>query len=128
MEDRVLLMHKVSDQEAETLLEKAAVFAMPSTAEGLGLSLQEAQWHSCACIGSRIGGIPELIEDGRTGILVPPADPRLLAQGLSRLMQDPALRKRFSEAGKRSILSRGMTSEAMVQRYLAMYGSHLGRG
>ena len=118
---RVKILPGVSDETALDLLKTSAIFAMPSTAEGLGLSLQEAQFYGCACIGSRVGGIPELIEDEVTGILVPPADSQALAAGLIRLIDNPELRTRFSEMGRQSIVARGMTAERMVGKYLKLY-------
>lgn len=122
---RVKILPGVSDEMALELLKTSAIFAMPSTAEGLGLSLQEAQFYGCACIGSRVGGIPELIEDEVTGILVPSRDSQALAAGLIRLMDNPDLRRQFSEKGRRSIVNRDMTSERMVEKYLKLYGETL---
>jgi len=119
--DRIAFLHDVTDTKAEQWLRRSAIFAMPSTAEGLGLSLQEAQFHRCACIGSRVGGIPELIGHERSGLLVPPGDPAALAEGLGRLMADEDLRVRFGATGSASIEGRGMTSAIMVSNYLALY-------
>lgn len=127
LQSRVKLRHNVSDAAAAEMLRDAAIFAMPSTAEGLGLSLQEAQFQQCACIGSRIGGIPELIEDGKTGILVPMADPPALAAGLLRLIKDEKLRERYGKAGRQSVIDRGMTAPAMVKNYFDRYQQALTR-
>lgn len=101
----------------------AAVYVQPSLLEGLGLSLQEAQFHGRACIGSRVGGIPELIADGRSGLLVPPADPGALAQALRRLLNDADLRADMGREGRQHILQSGMTRQGMVARYEAIYAA-----
>lgn len=119
--NRVITMPDVNDATAKTLLQRAAIFAIPSTGEGLGLSLQEAMYAGCACIGSRVGGIPDLIENEITGLLVPPAQPSDLADGLARLMAEELLRKRLSEAAKASMLKRKMTAFNMTQTYLKLY-------
>jgi glycosyltransferase involved in cell wall biosynthesis len=124
--NRVIMMPDVDDAAAKTLLQRAAIFAIPSTGEGLGLSLQEAMYAGCACIGSKVGGIPDLIEDEINGLLVPPAQPSDLADGLARLMSDELLRKRLSEKAKASMLERKMTAFNMTQTYLELYKKVLG--
>ena len=119
--ERVVVLTDVPDALARQLLAEAAIFAMPSLAEGLGLSLQEALYGRAACIGSRIGGIPDLIRHERTGLLVPPADPPALANGLRRLMADPQLRLRLGNAGKQHVLANDMTRTGMIGRHAALY-------
>jgi glycosyltransferase involved in cell wall biosynthesis len=123
LEDRIDVLTEVSDTLARELLAEAAIFAMPSLAEGLGLSLQEALYGRAACIGSRIGGIPDLLIHEQTGLLVPPADPTSLAVGLRRLMENPELRQRLGGAGREHILSKGMTREGMLERHTILYQS-----
>jgi len=64
------------------------VFVMPSTQEGLGLSLLEAQAQKIPVVASRVGGIPDIIEDGTTGILVEPKDESALSSAILKLMRD----------------------------------------
>lgn len=119
--DQVDVLTDVSDKQARILLAEAAVFGMPSLAEGLGLSLQEALYARAACVGSRIGGIPDLIIDGKTGLLVPPADPHALKESLVRVMEDSPLREAIAKAGRHHILERGMTKDGMTRAYLKLY-------
>ncbi len=123
LEERVIIKQEVSDSEASQLLSQAAIFAIPSTAEGLGLSLQEALYAGAACIGSNVGGIPDLIEPGRTGLLTRPEDPEDLAQGIGQLIQAPVLRCRLAQAGHQSILDKGMTANLMVENYFRLYSN-----
>jgi glycosyltransferase involved in cell wall biosynthesis len=118
---RVKMLPQVPDELAEQLLRHSAIFAMPSLREGLGLSLQEAMYAGCACIGSRVGGIPDLIEDQKTGLLVSPANAEELANGLRRLIADETLRTRLGEAARRSMFQRKMTSSNMANTYLGLY-------
>ncbi len=119
--DRVDILTDVPDPLARQLLAEAAIFAMPSLAEGLGLSLQEALYGRAACIGSEIGGIPDLIRHEQTGLLVPPADPSALAAGLRRLMTDPGFRQRLGDAGRQHVLKSGMTRGGMTEKHALCY-------
>lgn len=121
IEDRVDILTDVSDDLARHLLAEAAVFGMPSLAEGLGLSLQEALYGRAACVGSKIGGIPDLILHEKTGLLVPPADPEALAKALDRVMADPALRQKFGQAGRDHVLANDMTRVGMIRRHADLY-------
>ncbi len=81
--------------------------------DGLPNVLMEAQSQSLACIATSISGIPELILDGRTGVLVPPGDPAALATALAALIADPGRRRALGEAGNRRVRTRfDMTSGA----------------
>lgn len=124
--DRVDVIRDVSDKEARRLLAEAAVFGMPSLAEGLGLSLQEALFGRAACVGSSVGGITDLILQDQTGLLVPPADPEALARELGRVMGDPALRQRLGQAGRDHVLANDMTREGMIRRHAELYREVIG--
>jgi glycosyltransferase involved in cell wall biosynthesis len=71
--------------------------------DGLPNVLMEAQSQRLACIATRVSGIPELIEDGATGVLVPPADPTALALALAGLIRDPMRRATLGGAGERRV-------------------------
>ncbi len=121
--DRVDILTDVSDSLARQLLAEAAVFGMPSLAEGLGLSLQEALYGRAACVGSRIGGIPDLILHEKTGLLVTAADPAALAVSLDRVMGDAGLREKLGRAGREHVINNGMTRDGMIERHAALYGA-----
>ena len=87
-------------QEMPRLLRAADLFVLPSLNEGLGLALLEAMAAGLAAVASRVGGVPEVVRDGETGVLVPPGDARSLAGAILKLMADPALRGRMGEAGR----------------------------
>jgi len=103
------------------ILKEASILVMPSLIEPLGLSLQEALYLGCACIGSNVGGIPELIEPETSGLLVRPGDVEGLAAALERLMGDITLRTTFAANARRSIAAKGMLAETMTENYLTLY-------
>jgi glycosyltransferase involved in cell wall biosynthesis len=86
--------------DALEFIRLADVFVMSSHLEGLGTSIMDAHALGTAVVATRTGGIPELVEDGRTGLLVPPREPRLLAEALGRMLDDAALRESCVRAGK----------------------------
>ena len=82
-------------------LEMCDVFVLPSLYEGLGIALVEAMAMERPCVASRTTAIPEVVEDGVSGVLVPPADAAALAGAIVRLLRDPALRTRMGVEGRR---------------------------
>jgi len=119
--DRITMPGPCSDAELREHLRTAGVFAMPSIWEGLGLSLQEAQFYGCPCVGTRCGGVPDLIQDGDNGLLVPVRDPVALAAALEKLLGDAALRERLSRRAPQSVLEKRMTAPQMVTAYEELY-------
>lgn len=101
----------------------AEIYVQPSLLEGLGLSLQEAMFYGLPCIGSRVGGIPELILDGKTGHLVDPGNILSLAQNLRRLINDRSERERLGNAAHHYIRERGMCRQSMLEQYEHLYAS-----
>jgi glycosyltransferase involved in cell wall biosynthesis len=89
------------------------LFVMSSVTEGLGTSLLDAMACSRAIVATRTGGIPEVVEDGVTGRLVPPRDHAELARAIVTLLKDPARRRRMGEAGFVRVTER-FTVERMV--------------
>jgi glycosyltransferase involved in cell wall biosynthesis len=119
LEDRIQLLGRRED--ALALMRRAAIYVQPSFWEALGLALQEAMACGCACIGSRVGGIPELITENETGLLFAPGNTGQLSLALERLMADAGQRENFSRAAAGFIRASGMTVEDMVQRHLRLY-------
>ncbi len=76
------------------------IFVFPSHLESFGMTVVEAMTYGLPVIASDAGGIPGIIEHGRTGLLVPPADPHALAQAITRLLADPDLRNRLAQAAQ----------------------------
>lgn len=102
-------------------LTRGTVFAMPSRRDPFPLALLEALEAGCAIVGSDVDGIPEALEHGRSGILVPAKDPDALAQALVRLLTDATLRARLAAAAVES--SRRYSVRRMSEDYLSVYRS-----
>jgi len=85
------------------LYSHAAVFACPSVYEPFGLINLEAMACQTAVVASAVGGIVEVVEDGKTGLLVPPARPDALAEALNRVLANPALARAMGQAGRRRV-------------------------
>ena len=86
-------------------LAQADVLALPSFAEGVPVVLMEAMAAGLPVVTTRIAGIPELVEDGVSGLLVPPGDGDALAAALDRLAGDPALAAAMGRAGRAAVLA-----------------------
>jgi len=84
----------------------ADAFVMPSHAEGFGFTNVEALSFGLPVLSSTVGAIPETVESGRTGLLVPPGDPAALGAAMEALLADPAGARRRGEAGRADFLAR----------------------
>jgi glycosyltransferase involved in cell wall biosynthesis len=100
------------------------IFVMSSLTEGLGSAMLDAMACGTPIVGTIAGGIPEAIEDGRTGLLVKPHHPDELAAAIVRLLNDPALRIDLGAAARASV-ERSFSVERMVEGTLAVYQSRL---
>jgi glycosyltransferase involved in cell wall biosynthesis len=107
-------------------LKSVDVFAMSSVSEGLGTSLLDAMACARPIVASRVGGIPEVVEDGTTGLLVPPRDHQALAHALGRLLASPALRQSLGQAGLARVRGR-FSLERMLRATAAVYARVAGR-
>lgn len=101
------------------------LFVMPSVAEGLGTSLLDAMAASKATVASITGGIPEVVIEGETGLLVPPRDHHALARAIVQLLKDGNLRERMGSAGLERV-RRIFSAGQMVDRTLEVYRAHAG--
>jgi len=93
--ESVLFAGPVDDYTLKAIYQRAAVFAMPSAAEGFGLVYLEAMLHRLPCIGSVHDAAREIIVHGETGFLADQNDVHGLAETMIRLLEDPALRKQL---------------------------------
>jgi glycosyltransferase involved in cell wall biosynthesis len=100
----------------------STVTVLPSRgrAEGLGLTLVEALLAGCAVVGTAAGGIPEVVEHERTGLIARDGDAAHLASQIQRLLTDASLRERLAGAGKEHVL-RIHSPEAAIARFLEIY-------
>lgn len=106
--------------DARMLLDAADVFVLPSRHEGMPLAALEAMDAGLPVVATDVIGTSEVVDDGRTGLLVPPKDPAALATALGTLLADPDLRRRFGEAGRRRYVEH-FTSARMAAQTVAVY-------
>jgi glycosyltransferase involved in cell wall biosynthesis len=100
------------------------VFVLPSRHEGLSTALLEAMAMGVPVVATRVGGNPELVEHGETGLLVDP-DPEQLARAIALLLEDRGLAKRLAESAARVVRER-YSWPVVYRRYLEVYRSVAG--
>jgi glycosyltransferase involved in cell wall biosynthesis len=96
------------------------LLVLPSLSEGLPNVVLEAMAHGIAVVGTRVGGVPEVIEDGLSGLLVPSADAGALARAIVTLLLDPALRRAMGEAGRERV-ERRFSIATRAEQTLSVY-------
>lgn len=101
LERWVVLPGEVSGTEIPAYLGCADVFLLPSHIEGMPMSILEAMRQGIPVISTKVGGIPEMIDDQNTGILIEPGQPEQIASSVIRLLKDATLRTAIGTAGKR---------------------------
>ena len=102
------------------------LFVMSSVTEGLGTSLLDAMACGKAVVATEAGGIPEVVDDQVTGMLVPPRDHRAMAAAIVRALKDEGVRQRMGGAGLARVRAR-FTVERMVAETAAVYARVAGR-
>jgi glycosyltransferase involved in cell wall biosynthesis len=105
-----------------SVLARASCFVLPSLTEGISLTLLEAMASGLPVIATRVGGNPEVVAHGDTGVLVPPADPAALARAMLELHADHDRGQRMGQAGRRRV-ERHFEVRRMVAAYEAFYSS-----
>jgi glycosyltransferase involved in cell wall biosynthesis len=103
-----------------TIYSAIDVFALPSLTEGSPNALIEAMMCGRACVATDVGGVREIMENERSGLVVPPAKPELFARAIARLAEDPALRHSLG-AGARSRVTEHFTIAATVRKHAELY-------
>jgi glycosyltransferase involved in cell wall biosynthesis len=106
--------------DLDRLLPAFSIFCLTSHMEGLGTSLLDAMAFARPVVATRAGGIPEAVEDGVTGALVPVRDPPALAAALLELLKDETRRRALGQAGRRRY-EEHFTAERMVENTLSVY-------
>jgi sugar transferase (PEP-CTERM/EpsH1 system associated) len=102
------------------LLAGARMFVLPSMSEGIPLTALESMACGLPVVATEVGGVPEVVVDGVTGLLVPPADPAALAQSVMKIWEDRALGYQMGVAGRRRA-ERCFDIRRMVAEYEALY-------
>ena len=118
LEQAVFFLGRRDDVPA--ILARTDAFVLPSLHEVTPLAISEAQLLGIPVVASAVGGVPELVEDGRTGLLVPPGDPAALARALVRVLTDDNLALVLSRCGSQEVETRRTWAEHYA-RLLALY-------
>lgn len=118
MSAAVMLLGERHDIPA--LLNALDIYALTSVNEGMNLTLLEAMSTGLPVVATAVGGNPEIVADGETGMLAPARDAAALATAFARLVEDEGRRRRFGEHGRRRVESR-FSQSAMLDAYLALY-------
>ena len=118
LEGRVIVLERVPD--IEEYLQAADLGLFASDSESFCLSILEAMCFGCPSVATRVGGIPEVVEDGVSGLLVPPGDAAGLARAVQDLIADPTRRAAMGTAARRRALDR-FSADVIVPRYEAIY-------
>ena len=108
------------------LLQEVAVSVLPSMSEGLSNFLLESMASAVPVVTTRVGGSPEAVDDGTTGILVPTRDPSAIARAIDALLTDPGLARRMGQAGHRRIVEH-FSLEGMARATERLYRSLVAR-
>lgn len=118
LSDAVKLPGFVPDVAA--FMKQIGLFVLSSRSEGLGLVVVEAMAAGRPVVATRVGGVPEVVVDGETGLLVPPEDPGALVAAIRRLLTDPDLAARMGEAGRRRA-EVVFSAERMAEQTVTLY-------
>lgn len=107
-------------RDVADLLSAFDLFVQPSRWEGFGLTVLEAMAAGRPVVASRVGGIPEIVRDGRDGFLVPPDDPARLADGIVKMLNDPDLATRLGRSGRERVEA-SFGIDGLVRDTVALY-------
>jgi glycosyltransferase involved in cell wall biosynthesis len=118
LQDQVSLLGHV---EPGSVLPTYDVFVMPSHNEGMGRAVVEAMATGLPIVATEVGGLPDLVENGLNGLLVPPREPRALAKAIEKLLREPQTAWRMGEASYER--SREFTEQVMFERLGSLYQS-----
>ena len=117
--DDVLLMPGFRE-DVHRFFALADLSVLTSLSEGLSITILESMRQGVPVVVTDVGGNPEIVRQGRTGFLVPPAEPRPFADAVIRLLRDSALRERFGREARR-VISEEFNLEGVVERYGRIY-------
>lgn len=118
--ERIHLAGRLPQDKVDRHLQTADVFVAPSRYESFGLIYPEAMRWGIPVIGCRVGGVPEIIDDGVTGLLVEPNSPDAIADAMVRLLDSPTLRDQLGTAGRTAVESR-FSAALMARRVVEVY-------
>ena len=110
----------INGEEKKKYLEECDIFVLPTYFEGQPVSVLEAMAFSCAVVASQVGGIPQMIEDGQTGILIKPKDEVSLQDGLLKVLKDARLCAELGANARKKVASE-FSIEMSIEKLLQIY-------
>jgi glycosyltransferase involved in cell wall biosynthesis len=119
--DQIIFKGVLSNSEVECSLQQTDIFVLPSFREALGVAMIEAMSYGLPVVGTNAGGLPDLVKNGKNGILVPPGNPEALADALRTLIENPVLRKKLGKAAQQSHARGEFTPQAVGDATLSVY-------
>jgi len=126
--ENIIFHGYLSGEPLQKLYGKASIFVLPSIVdnrgftEGLGTVLIEALINNCAVIAADVGGIPDIVKNGETGLLFPEKDVDSLAMSILKIIEDDELRKNLAKNGRRFV-EENFSWESITDKYEAVYNS-----
>ena len=107
-------------EEAMHIIKSSSIVVVPSRMESLPTTVKEAFYLNVPVIGTNVGGIPELIKNNETGIIVPPEDPSKLAQAINELLSDKEKSEKLATNGN-TFVKNNMTWDIILPKYIQFY-------
>jgi glycosyltransferase involved in cell wall biosynthesis len=123
LSDNVTLLGWVKGAAKDELLESSTVFVLPSFDEGVPMSILEAMAWGLPVIATPVGGIPEVVTDGREGLLVAPGDADALGEAICRLLVDADLRAQMGRNGRLRFQT-DFSIQSVLEKLESIYRSH----
>jgi glycosyltransferase involved in cell wall biosynthesis len=121
LDPQAIFVGAFNHDDLPEIMARTDIFLMSSILEGQPLALVEAMAYGCPIIATRVGGIPELIQDGVNGLLCEPADPNCLAEKLRTMVENPDLRLRLGQAARKSYEQGPFQPSAVSQELTLIY-------
>jgi glycosyltransferase involved in cell wall biosynthesis len=112
-------------EELSHIMAGTDIFLLSSILEGQPLAIVEAMAYGCPIVSTNVGGIPELITDGKNGLLCPPKNPQCLAEKIGLLIDDPILRKRLGSAARNYYENSPYEARSAAKYFVSVYSEML---
>ena len=123
---RIRFTGPIHGQDKEAVFDECNCFVLPSYVEGLPMAILEGMAHAMPVIATRVGAIPEAVQEGVEGFLVEPGNPEQLAERMTRIAGNPILRQRMGAAARQRV-ERDFSLDAMAEKVSGVYNEVLAR-
>lgn len=117
---KVVYCTNIEWKKAMSILKSSKILVLPSRVESIPNVIKEAFYLKVPVVATNVGGIPEIVENEKTGLLVPPEDPKSLANAINRLLKDKEYAKKLANAGYEFLL-KNLTWDVLLPKYIKFY-------